>query len=242
MEKLKEKVTTLEELKAIMPGTKKYKRVPGIKQLQDMEDLEVYDQYSMFDANVIIYSNGFISYEKKDCCTVFALDRWEYIYYPSAYENSKNSKRKKSIMASVFPGEKVYYKDLKDCNYTLAICLIGEYRIENNANAKDEYYVDFHLDNDGDDWCSSACTPDFVDQVEKYRERFNKEKQEEENMLLLKKNAYRLTVRQREVLKILVKTNLDHTKAAHILGTTQANVSKIKGAAIKKYQKILKIK
>lgn len=232
MKENRTKEISFKELKNIMPSTKVYKSVPGVVELQKMH-VEKYASYEMYEAEVNVYLNGFVSYKSHGHTTVFGIDRWNHIEYKSVYEEGSDP---------IFKDVTVDLKEIEDREYTLAIFVIGEERIQNNIDCKNEYYEEFYLDNDGNDWCEGSHVPDFVEELECFEERIKRENLEAENINLLLKGSAKLTERQKEVLKLLLENDLNHTKVSKILGTSQANISDIKSAAIKKLQKVLKNK
>lgn len=215
MKNNKKRVRTFKELRKIMPATGA-DRLPGIKKLYEMES-EIYDKFSIGNGVITIFENGYFTYERNKKWTVEGLDRCDFIEYEMVDEKKK-----------------IPISEIENIDYQLVLYLIGDHRLEHNLDINSDYHRNFGLANDGADWCKGSWVPGFVEEAEALVDQIEKETEELKNL----KNAFcKLTKRQKEVIELLYQCEMNQEDIARILQTSQANISKIKNAAIKKMKK-----
>ena len=215
MKNNKKSVRTFKELREIMPETGA-DRLPGIKKLYEMGS-EIYERFTMDNGVITIFENGYFLYERNEKWTIEGIDRCDCIEYELADE-------KKRISISEIENEP----------YQMVLYLIGDHRLEHNMDSNSDYHREFGLANDGADWCKGSWVPGFVEEAEAIADRIEKETKELEN---LKAALDKLTERQKEVIDLLYQCEMNQEEIAGMLQTSQANISKIKNAAIKKMKK-----
>ncbi len=213
--KNKKRARTFKELKKIMPETEAG-HLPGIKKLYKMTS-NIYDKFSIGDGVITIFENGYFTYERNKKWTVEGLDRCDFIKY------------------EMVDGEKkIPISEIENEPYQLVLYLIGDHRLEHNLNINSDYHRNFGLNNDGADWCKGSWVPGFVEEAEALVNRIETETKELRNL----KNAFfKLTERQKEVIKLLYYRKMNQRDVARMLQTSQANISQTKNAAIKKMKK-----
>ena len=204
-------------------STKPASRTPHYKNLIEDNTVNVYKTFSVEQAEITVYTNGYVTYSKKVDSktrhTVFHINKINISY---EFVDGTINKIDASLLG-----------DTEEVN--LLACY-GEMRLAHNQESREEYHTDYHLNDDGNDWTKQANTD--VDIVEKQiiDEPFN-EQIRDANLNKLHNAMSKLTLKQREVIQKMYYEKKKTSKVAKELGIDRKTVKEHHESALKKLRK-----
>lgn len=235
---MKNREITFKELKGMVG--KAGKKLPSAKKL--MEQLDEGEDKILLSASengaeISVCESGCILYTRDKRSTVYAVSRCTHIWNEIAEldEGFKEDYRAQGLetKTTMVGGKEKNYlcipeKQYEDLPWFIPICCICEERLAHNQESREEYYSEFAIDGDGNDWNNALSVPDYLTEMSQVEEEKEAEEKKKRDLERLREVLQMLTPRQREIVQfIFANPGMKEREVAEHFGITQQAVNKI---------------
>ncbi len=207
---------TFKELQALISNTTEGK-LPTYNELSK-SGKDIFLNYKTDKTELTVYKEGYITYyqiqNKKKFATVFAIDhvKWRYQFVTGETKTIPQAEYENHDAVKI-------------------LTIYAEGRLMHNADSREEYRTDYHLDNDGTDFTAEATAPDFTEELLNSHEKKMEYKR-------LHQAISGLTDKQRQIIKMYFFYNMTQQQIANKIGISRSSVSDCLQGALKKLKKI----
>lgn len=207
---------TFKELQALISNTTEGK-LPTYNELSK-SGKDILLNHKTDKTSLTVYKDGYITYcqiqNNKKFATVFAIDhvKWRYQFVTGETKTIPQAEYENHDAVKI-------------------LTIYAEGRLMHNADSRQEYRTDFHLNNDGNDFTAEATAPDFTEElINRYEKKMKCDR--------LHKAISQLTARQRQVVELYFFYNKTQQQIANKIGISRSSVSDCLQGALKKLKKI----
>jgi len=227
---------TFKEIKKLVGTTEG--RLPSAKSLQDRKDVVVHEVRGGTEATV--FSTGHILYTREERSTVYTVDRCKEMksdFYGEMDAETAESYRQQGLVVKggcLYLPESVY----EELPWFEVISMICEERLDHNEESRQDYYTDFSLDNDGNDWDEHTWVEDLLTQMIAEEDAKEAAEQNERDLARLREVKKEISPRQLEIVEYkFAHMGLSEKKIGEHFGISQQAAHKSYAAGMKNLAK-----